>query len=88
MPGGKVAQVDDPIPEVTQWDYPTIIAHLNLGWIRWANEAASKIEALPKAQEAVQESAKNTFCSPCNRTFSSLSGLSSHNRHAHRVQGG
>jgi hypothetical protein len=35
---GKRAAPGQPVPEALTWDYPVIIAHLNLNWIKWVSE--------------------------------------------------
>lgn len=35
---GRKAQSGDQLPEVLAWAYPAIVAHLNLGWIKWVDD--------------------------------------------------
>jgi hypothetical protein len=35
---GKRAVAGQPVPEALSWDYPVIIAHLNLNLIKWVSE--------------------------------------------------
>lgn len=49
---GRIVQSGEKIPEALSWDYPVLVAHLNLGWIKWvepkkANEPQDEIPPPP-----------------------------------------
>jgi hypothetical protein len=83
----RKAQPGEQVPEALTWSYPVLLAHVNMGWLKFVDDGASEEEKqiVKTAQSKITQEAGEVFrCGHCEKEFKSERALKIHVTTAHK----